>query len=383
MFKFKPFLLKKNPVAGSEKPSARRLILNTNNNNTITFYTYYAVQYVWSYNLSSRQYKLLEAIKYDDNRLPLNNNKMIGITSENNNLIICWMSGHLRSSPFVYLHTWNLITNHAYTVVTNNSDVILKYGAYPRNLIRHGDYYYTISADECYNKGFIFGVYRLHIASNSWECVYDLNELDSDSSPLTKVPKTLICDGKMIYCLVFTESDESLPLCKISGFNLVDSKWYILDTIGDDSAGNSCYPIQRNNFDVTQYKDPDTGDTYGILSGGTNYTDAFSDIWKINLKTLTWTCLGKFGLVLPHPIDFHSTTVTAAGRLVLCGGDYSFAKQNWRNNPTIYSAWLRVPKLTDICWDAVLHYCPDLPLKSEEEITSYGIPIKFFHSRIS
>ena len=43
----------------------------------------------------------------------------------------------------------------------------------------------------------------------------------------------------------------------------------------------------------------------------------------------------------------------------------------------VHSVWLTIPKLSEICWQALIHYCPDLRHKSQDELLHMGIPLKF------
>jgi len=43
----------------------------------------------------------------------------------------------------------------------------------------------------------------------------------------------------------------------------------------------------------------------------------------------------------------------------------------------VYSAWLTIPKLSEICWEALNYYWEDLKDASPDELLSMGIPLKF------
>lgn len=72
---------------------------------------------------------------------------------------------------------------------------------------------------------------------------------------------------------------------------------------------------------MTSYTDPDSGEINVVVSGGTvDHNDAFNDVWSLNLSSLKWTCLERFGTVLPCYVDSHSMTISPAGKLFTFGG---------------------------------------------------------------
>jgi len=43
----------------------------------------------------------------------------------------------------------------------------------------------------------------------------------------------------------------------------------------------------------------------------------------------------------------------------------------------VYSAWLTIPKLSEICWQALNYYYPKLRDRSPDILLHIGIPLKF------
>lgn len=43
----------------------------------------------------------------------------------------------------------------------------------------------------------------------------------------------------------------------------------------------------------------------------------------------------------------------------------------------VHSAWLTIPKLSEICWQALNHYYPYLKNSSSDKLLHMGIPLKF------
>lgn len=95
-------------------------------------------------------------------------------------------------------------------------------------------------------------------------------------------------------------------------------RWIVLKTYGTLSQnGHRTWPSARRCHGLVQYTDED-GTVYAVISGGYNGTDAFGDVWKIDLSTMQWTCLTS--CVLPSPIYFHSASITPQGQMFIFGG---------------------------------------------------------------
>lgn len=43
----------------------------------------------------------------------------------------------------------------------------------------------------------------------------------------------------------------------------------------------------------------------------------------------------------------------------------------------IHSVWLTIPKLSEICWEALNFYDPTLKNRSQKDLLSIGVPLKF------
>jgi hypothetical protein len=60
---------------------------------------------------------------------------------------------------------------------------------------------------------------------------------------------------------------------------------------------------------------------------------------------------------------------------------YSFGGITGGNNGNrtadVNCAWMCVPKLTEICWEAVLYYNPNLHLLPKEQLLHGGLPLEY------
>jgi hypothetical protein len=109
-----------------------------------------------------------------------------------------------------------------------------------------------------------------------------------------------------------------------------------------------------------------------FLCGGYDSKDIFVDVWKFHLPTVTWT---RLLVTMPTPLYFHSTCATKDGCMYVFGG-VTHIKNNTRTNQ-VFKIWLKVPKLKEIAWEALLHYNKTIRSSSHSELTMAGIPPEF------
>lgn len=88
--------------------------------------------------------------------------------------------------------------------------------------------------------------------------------------------------------------------------------------------------------------------------GGNNQQGILNDFWRLELSTLQWKCIRKNAL--PIPIYQHSVALTKDGKLYVFGGIEKGSEIERSNQ--IYAAWIHVPKLFEMAWEAFLHYFP-------------------------
>lgn len=110
-----------------------------------------------------------------------------------------------------------------------------------------------------------------------------------------------------------------------------------------------------------------------FITGGLDGDVIFKDLWRLNLKTMQWTF---FECTLPRPTYFHAVAVTPQGRLYVFGGIYSIDDEVKRSN-AVYSTWVCIPKLSELCWEAVLQYSPSIFKFSSDALINMGLPRHF------
>ncbi|XP_035234268.1 kelch domain-containing protein 10-like [Stegodyphus dumicola] len=111
-----------------------------------------------------------------------------------------------------------------------------------------------------------------------------------------------------------------------------------------------------------------------FICGGQDGGGIFSDVWKINLKTLQWE---KLNTNLPTPVYFHSAAISQAGQLFVFGGVNSIL-ENSRTNE-LFSMWVKIPSLAEMCWEAILYYIPHIAWLKKENLFEAGVPVHFLN----
>lgn len=113
-------------------------------------------------------------------------------------------------------------------------------------------------------------------------------------------------------------------------------------------------------------------DIHIFITGGFDGENVFNDLWRLELSTMQWTFFETCSI--PKPIYFHSAAVSPEGRMYVFGGIRGY---DTRRNNDIYCVWLRIPKLSEMCWEALLHYTPQIVSYSRQKLINIGLPRHF------
>ena len=105
------------------------------------------------------------------------------------------------------------------------------------------------------------------------------------------------------------------------------------------------------------------------IVGGYDGEEVFGDMWQLNMITHQWS---RLRLDLPTPVYFHAMTVSDEGKMIMFGGVDDIEK-NTRTS-AVYSAWLQVPSLRSMCWEAVCHYWPHMASIPASTLMMEGVP---------
>lgn len=172
-----------------------------------------------------------------------------------------------------------------------------------------------------------------------------------------------------LYIIGGGTGDWAFELKEIPVFDINTLKWKILITKSDDTLKEPLHPLPRKCHSAVQVETEN--DVQVFVAGGSDGQSVFDDIWRLSIKDLQWTLMQK--TVLPHPLYFHSSAGTSFGCMYVFGGIEPKEESACRNNK-LYKAWLCIPKLTEICWDALTYYHPDLDQKDKDSLWDAGIP---------
>ncbi|XP_053987888.1 kelch domain-containing protein 10 homolog isoform X2 [Hylaeus anthracinus] len=211
---------------------------------------------------------------------------------------------------------------------------------YGQAIILRGWYLYTVGGTTGYE--YTCDIHRFDFRTGVWEKVYICSGRDQNE-PAGRYRHELAFDGKLIYVLGGGTASESFGFLEIPAFDLEMNKWIILNTYGDNE--DNTVPKPRRCHGSVQYTDENTGVTSVVISGGYNEDHIFSDVWKLDLKHLQWTCLRQ--CKLPCPVYFHSAALTPEGRMYTFGGIVKIHNRVVRTD-AVHSVWLKIPKLSEV-----------------------------------
>jgi len=171
-----------------------------------------------------------------------------------------------------------------------------------------------------------------------------------------------------LYVLGGGTSSQVCGFQNIDTFSLEERLWSITKTEGDKSTtidmgdGNG-YPDARRCHGLVQI------DNLVWIIGGYDGNDVFSNVWRLDLDTMQWLSIE---VDLPTPVYFHGVTSCEEGRMVIFGGCDDILK-NTRTNK-VYSAWLKIPSLRCMSWEAVKYYIPKIGLVQTSKLRELGVP---------
>ncbi|OXU26255.1 hypothetical protein TSAR_008733 [Trichomalopsis sarcophagae] len=384
MYAFKPFVFTKHDVQSLEKPKARsghRVVCDERN-----LYSYGGFnpnidrndpdmqndqswtasrplfKELWKFNFATKCWRRLPCQKMMPNELASN-----AVVLRGGNLVIHGGTG----VPF-----GENCNNNVYicNVKDGEMHIIPATGELPdpqygQAVICHGHYLYTVGGTT--GLEYTCDIHRFDLKNQVWESVYICAGRDQ-CEPKGRYRHELAFDGRVIYVLGGGTASEAFGFAEIPAFDTFANKWMTLCTQGDNKE--KTFPAARRCHGLVQYVDERTNSTLVVISGGYNGTQVFNDIWRLDLSILQWTCLTM--CALPQPTYFHSTTLTPAGQMFTFGGIVKEDNEVARTDE-IHSVWLTIPKLSEICWEALNFYHPDLKKKRQEDLLHIGVPLKF------
>ncbi|XP_031351552.1 kelch domain-containing protein 10 homolog isoform X1 [Photinus pyralis] len=334
--------------------------------------SYPLFQELWKYNFATKKWKCYSGRRTLPQELASN-----AVVRTGNYLMVyaCVYGGTgspfgYRSSNQLYFCALNSDSGQMVEVNTTGQHPIPQYG---QALVCHNNYLYTIGG----TTGFTYScdIHRLNIKERVWENVY-ICQGRADYEPDGRYRHEVAFDGKNIYILGGGTADNAFGFKKIPVFNIELKRWSKAIAKRDRRSVLSGYhhtgiPSPRRCHGAVQIETDN--DIQVFINGGYDGDTVFDDLWRLELSTMQWTFIQK--CVLPSPTYFHSAAVSPEGKMYVFGGIYG--GDQIRRSSDIYSVWLCIPKLSEICWEALLHYNPQICNYSKERLINSGLPRGF------
>ncbi|CAB0029666.1 unnamed protein product [Trichogramma brassicae] len=383
MYAFEAFVFTKHQVQGCSRPKARsghRIVCDEKNlysfggfnpnisaddpdmqDNPSWSYSRPLFKEIWKFNFATKRWKLLPCERTMPNELASN-----AVILTGDSLLAHGGTGvpfgeHCNNNIYVC----NINTGVMHSIPATGQQPDPQYG---QAIVFHGQYLYTIGGTT--GLDYTCDVHRFDFKLRVWESVYICGGRDP-LEPKGRYRHEVAFDGKMIYVLGGGTAIEAFGFSEIPAFDILTKKWMKLHAHGDMGQ---LFPAPRRCHGLVQFVDDKTNSNIVVISGGYNGTQVFCDLWRLDLSNLQWTCLKM--CKLPQPTYFHSTTLTPAGQMFTFGGIVKKDNEVARTDE-IFSVWLTVPKITEMCWEALNFYYPHLKKVPSLDLLKIGIPSKF------
>lgn len=176
-------------------------------------------------------------------------------------------------------------------------------------------------------------------------------------------------DDRNIYVLGGGTADTAYDFDDIPVFDMKRRTWLAQRTVRDQQRG---IPAARRCHGAVQIK-TEAG-IQVFITGGHDGENVFDDLWRLDLKSSQWTYFET--CQLPRPTYFHAAAASPEGRLHVFGGIYC-SNDDVRRSNRVYSTWICIPKLSEMCWEAVLYYSPHIVKCKSEALINIGLPRHF------
>lgn len=204
----------------------------------------------------------------------------------------------------------------------------------------------------------------------TWEPVFVAT--GQDNEPHGRYRHEVIRVNNKLYIIGGGTSELAFQLMEIPMYDLDKNTWCTLVPRADDTSKNTVTPLPRKCHSAVQI-DTDKGVQVFVV-GGSDSQSVFDDVWRLDISDLKWYLMQK--TVLPNPLHFHSSTVTSYGCMYVFGGIEPKENTTCRNNK-LYKVWLCIPKLSEICWEALLSCYPEMTELNRMILLNMGIPRHF------
>uniref|UniRef100_A0A1B6DT48 Attractin/MKLN-like beta-propeller domain-containing protein n=1 Tax=Clastoptera arizonana TaxID=38151 RepID=A0A1B6DT48_9HEMI len=239
---------------------------------------------------------------------------------------------------------------------------------YGQSIVIHEDNLYTFGGTTGYE--YTSDLHRLNLKNRIWDGAYINKGLENEPPGMYR--HEIVLFESKIYVFGGGKVNRAYGFENIYAYSLHSNQWEIHATQQDPVAaldGLGGYPKKRYCHSCIQL--PDSPNQIAIL-GGFDGANVFEDVWMLNLLNFQWTKIINCNL---PKIYFHSSSVLTSGKVVTFGGIIQSNNSRERTSD-IYVAWLCIPKLKEMCWDAILFYSYSNKY-SASELHSMGVPLGY------
>ncbi|KAF2883774.1 hypothetical protein ILUMI_22406 [Ignelater luminosus] len=227
---------------------------------------------------------------------------------------------------------------------------------YGQAMVLHKNLLYVIGGTD----GFTFtcDIHRVNLNKDVkvWKQMYKTSRITVDNcednapyEPEGRYRHEVGFDGNNIFLIGGGTSCKSYNLTEIPIFNIASRTWRRETSIAV-ANGELSYPQPRKCHGLVQFKSGNKNYVYIVCGLGDE--GALNDLWRLQLSTLQWTLIKN--PVLPKGLYFHATALSYHGKMYIFGGING--SRDLKRTNDIYCAWMYIPKLSEICWEAVLYY---------------------------
>lgn len=230
-------------------------------------------------------------------------------------------------------------------------------------------YVFIFSHKSTFFLHFITPPIRLDFKTQKWELVARSRPEIDPIQPIGRYRHEIALDERYIYIFGGGTSEMVFELNDLPAYDLKESSWCVIKTLPDPVEG---FPRRRKCHSVVQYTKSDiygNKETFVFVAGGLNHDGAIRDIWQLSLKTLRWMQFKQTNL--PTTLFFHDACITEDGCMYVFGG----ITTNTIRSDKLLKMWVTIPKLSSICWEAILYYFPQVYRLSRKELRKRGVPI--------
>ncbi len=246
-------------------------------------------------------------------------------------------------------------------------------GQYGNSTCVISPFFYTIGGTE----GFHYSIdsYRLNLEDGNWELLLESRPEIDESHPLGRYRHEICHDNRFIYVLGGGASDQTFGLKDLPCFDTENKKWSVRRTLVDPKT--KTFPNRRKCHSLVQYLNSQGEICVVIAAGITGSNKELDDIWKLNLSSFQWN---KLRAEIPTNLFFHDAAITSSYCMMIFAGivsESSSRRTTRHRTNTIYKIYVEIPKLTEIAFEALIFYKPDIVNRSFSEVVELGVPIEF------